>query len=415
MATWDLRERIAETYEVLEEDPRVEVLTARRNPPITQDEVDALNAELGWTLDPRFVEVFRTHDGFELVWVDATHGPEREGMEPWERYNHAVNEAPLGSIRIPSLAEVVRGLGEYDQDPGDEGRFHEEILGGWDSARLRRTMSTFNDFMDDRDFGSYELPGVVLDPIYPHPPLLIASDYMATFDGATPMLAADVVDLAVATLGNWEMWSKRSNGREPMFVPRDGWLDDLPTPCQMLDAVFDMASDRVTRRIERLLTEPGKDVARTPWASYVDPSLDPPTKHLEEPMDPVCVISKTQLKWSPKDDPGRQRIVDAIPSNRPLLIPTADPIHYRVDNPMRGGYFPAGTLRRLIGAMVKYRSRIYRSDEIACLVGVDADRVWLFQASVYEDSKGEMRFGSYGLNSTKLSDLEWIGLALPEI
>lgn len=417
MAAWNLARAIDDMFQVLPRDPRIEVLAARREAPVTQVEIDAVHEELGYELDPGFVDFFRVANGLRLVWIDARHESELpSGAEPWERFCEASEGVAAGSIHIPTLRESVLGYAEFDASRR-VGEHRLKVLGGWDDALLRRRMRVFDDYENNLDWGSYWLPGLVVDPLYPHPPVLITSDYAADIEGYSPTLARDYLDLVVATLGARSPRQHaldRYNRRRPLFLPTPGWLDDLPSAQGMLDVQMGDGTQADTERVEALLAEPGIDPTQTRWASYIDPSQNPPSKWLADPMDPVRVLSKADVRRDPGESEEHGRVFDALPENLPLLIPVADAHHYPTNHVMEAGDITTHRLQRMIGSMVRLGWReSWRDDWVGCLFGVDRGRIWLYQAGFLEDPQGALHYTHFGFNAIERAELAWIGRALP--
>lgn len=426
LGSWDLAARIDAMLAALEEDPRVEVLLIERQPPLAEDALERIHELLGWELDPRFTAFFCLGDGLRVSWVDASFTPEdRSSLQPWEHWLEARDaEVLCGSIQVPPLEEVLFGASDFDGFSIGYGEYIATVLGKWDMRMFYDRLREIDDYEHDLGMGSYYLPGMILDPLYPDPVVIFSDDYKASVDSSLPMLVREYLDMVVATLGiervRKERMSYTSDATTQLFLAPHDWLRGFPDASQVLDALFEPDAHRdATRRIQRLSDVEGRPVQTSAYASYVDTTLHD-SKRIPEDAPSARVIRKDDFQWDHWVMGGRA-VFERFPENHPMVIPLLDPRHYRVDNPMTPEYMPASTLRTLIGAPIKFSApRQHPPSQVACLIGIDttsnpADpRLWYYRASFHDGADGSWHFGSYSYHHVSVSELEWIGLALPD-
>lgn len=423
---WDLDARIDAMLTTLSSDPRVEVLLVERQPPLSLDALERIQAELGWELDPRFVAFFRANNGLRVFWVDASFEPEEDTPDrPWEHWLQARSaEVPCGSIQVPTLEEILFEPSDFEGFDLAYGEHIATVLGQWDMTMFYERLKEIDDYEHDLGMGSYFMPGMVLDPLYPDPVVIFSDDYKAAVDATTPMLAREYLDMVVATLGieraRRDRFGYAGDPTTTLFLAPQDWLRDFPDASQVLDALFSPGANAPTRRrVQSLSTMEGRPVQASAYASYVDTTLHD-SKRIPEDSPSVRVIRKEDFEWNHWVLGGRA-VYEQFPENHPMVIPILDHRHYRVENPMTSAYMPVSTIRTLIGAPVKFHTpRQTPSTQVACLIGIDltsnrADpRLWYFWASFSDHHDGTWHFGSYQYNHVLLSELAWIGLAIPD-
>lgn len=425
--SWELAARIEHMITALENDGRVRLLASERGAPLTQDALERIHERLGWTLDERFLQFFRINDGLRIVWVDASfESPEPADAEPWKHFLATRDADALGgSINVPSLETVLFDWSNFDSLSNMVGEHIARALGGWDMDMFYRRLKNIDDYESDLDMGSYFLPGMMLDPLYPHPVVFFSDDYTASVDSSYPMLAEDYLNMIVATLGieraRKERMSYIGDATRALFIPPDGWLRDFPDAEEVLDALFAPARHAASSsRLTRLLEVEGQPVLRSEYASYVDTTLHD-SKRIPEDTPPVRILRKDQFRWEHGGDLWQESgraIAARFPEDRPLVMPVLDPTHYRAENRMTASYMPTSTLRSLIGSPIKLRvDRSWQTEDVACLIGVDEARrlLWCYKASFSDGADGTLYFNSYSYNATSLDDIEWIGLAIPDL
>lgn len=145
--------------------------------PVTEEEIEKVEAQLGQKLDETFLAYFRESNGFKLKYRlngDAEEDNVQEG------------------IHIPSLVEVF----DWKMDEfSEEGEFENETLGGRDDYEMRSNMYFFDRYDDrgDEPF-YYAFYYLITDNV-----LLFTEDYNACITDANPITPASYFELCLAT------------------------------------------------------------------------------------------------------------------------------------------------------------------------------------------------------------------------
>lgn len=368
--SWDWKERIDEMMAALEESESTLVRVAEIGEPVSQAEIDEVHAEIGYELDPRFLDFFRAANGIRLIWVTSYFD---HVDDPVAHYHAQVEMNTCGRINVPPLRELFEQPGYlFGPDYCKPKEYSEPCLGGWDTHALRSALRNIDDFEQTDGDSSYNLPGLVASERYPDPPILHTNDYAAALSDAHPMLARDYLAFVIATLGRPQeryqrLQSLGYGGNHELFVPQPGWLDALPDPATILAVMHDEVSleenRAATASLEQVATQTGIPVAQTAYASYNEAPPRPPRVASEDPLEGMRVADPAP-EWSDYIE-GMQD---------PLTMPLYDESHYTIKEPVTD---PA-SLSALIGQPVKAITK-YGTD-VGCLIKVEDGTGTLFSA-----------------------------------
>lgn len=417
----NLKRALHDMIEILKNDSRVRILEFEAGEPLTEQELHAIQRQLGWTLDERFLEFFRVYNGLKLSWVDARI-QSNEGAV-WEVAEDVLAQGgAAGSIYINSLQEMLFEWSDFESSEVAPGEYFYDILGRWDQSLLNQKLKVFDDFENNQSMGSFYTTGVVIDALYQDPPLLFSDDYMACLDGSLPMLAHHYIEFIACTFGS-------RHARKPLFhyssdlttsllVPPDSWLDALPEPKDLLATYVSNPQQHesyITEFIDKYITISRGSKLPGAYAHYVDPENKTPSKTITKELEHIIVFSKSELlqKIDFDFDQERQSIFQGYPHNHPIVLPLLQPEYYEATNTLSQGYIPEATLQAMVGSPILFKPQ-RDACQAACLISVDEHNIWYFTGGIHKDFNGTIHFGHYGLNASPRHELEWIALAIPK-
>lgn len=207
MSTPTFADRARALVERLQASPDHVVLDLEITPPIAQDTIDQLTAQIGFSLDEAFLDCFRSCNGLRLAWVSRSalgsaseRGAQLAAFDHAARSDHDLGTEHAGSLMIPPLEVLLdptHALDTFGASSAVPGEHREEILGGTDAAELRRTLRWLDrEFL--RDEGDFYQTALVLDPRFPDPPVIFTNDHAASLSDGHPMLARDYLELMLA-------------------------------------------------------------------------------------------------------------------------------------------------------------------------------------------------------------------------
>lgn len=367
---WNFKERIDAMMAALEACDSTLVRVAEIGEPVSQQEIDEVQAKIGYELDPRFLDFFRAANGMRLIWVTSYFD---QHDDPIEHYHSQVEMNTCGRINVPSLAELFEPVqylfGEDFCGPKEHSL---PCLGGWDEFELRSALRNIDDFEQRPDDSSYRLLGLVESARYPDPPVLLTEDYVAALADGHPMLARDYLAFVIATLGRPQERYQRLRSRgfsenHALFVPNPGWLDVVPGPAKILAVMHDQVSleenQAATAILEDVSTQNGVPVEKTPYASYNEAPAGPPRVASSDPLEGMRVADP---------DPDWATYLGSLDTQ--LIMPLYDESHYTIKEPVSN----EAALAQLIGQPVKAKTQY--GTEIGCLIKVENGAGTLFNA-----------------------------------
>lgn len=367
---WDWKTQIDEMMAALEESESTLVRVAEIGEPVSQAEIDAVHAEIGYELDSRFLDFFRAANGIRLIWVTSYFDPVDD---PVAHYHSQVEFNSSGRINVPPLRELFQQPGYlFGPDYCKPKEYTEKCLGGWDTHALRTSLRNIDDFEQTDGDSSYNLLGLVESARYPDPPVIYTNDYAAALSDAPPMLARDYLAFVIATLGrpqerNQRLQSRGYSDNHELFVPQPGWLDALPDPATILAVMHDEVSleenQAAMASIEQVATQSGVPVSETPYASYNEAPPGPPRVASEDPLEGMRVTG-TRPEWAD--------YLQGLEGQ--LTMPMYDESHYTTKELVAD----EAALRDLIGQPVKVASKY--GTNVGCLIKVEDGGGTLFSA-----------------------------------
>lgn len=417
----NLKRALHDMIEILKNDSRVRILEFEAGEPLTEQELHAIQRQLDWTLDERFLEFFRVYNGLNLSWIDARI-QSNEGAV-WEVVEDVLAQGgAAGSIYINSLQEMLFEWSDFESSEVAPGEYFYDILGRWDQSLLNQKLKVFDDFENNQSMGSFYTTGVVIDALYQDPPLLFSDDYMACLDGSLPMLARHYIEFIAYTFGS-------RHARKPLFhysfnlttsllIPPDSWLDVLPEPRDLLDTYLSNPQQHesyLSEFIEKYINLSRGSKVPDAYTHYVDTSFTHPAKQIKEELEHIVVFSKAELhsKIDANLDQERRHIFSHYPPEHPIVLPLLQPEYYEAVNRLERGYIPTATLKNMIGSPIMFKA-VRNECVVACLMGVEGSNFWYFTGGIYRDSNDTIHFGYYGLNACTINDVDWIALAIPK-
>ena len=383
----DWKARIDAMLAAIEADENTEARLVELGAPATDAEIQDVHNAIGFELDPKFLGFFRAANGLRLIWVTSHMDRHNDPIV----HHHSQTELDgTGRINVPSLRELfIDGPGYlFGPDTCGPKQYTDKCLGGWDQHALRTSLRNINDFEQRPDDSSFHLPGLVVSPRYPDPPVLMTSDYAAALGDAPPMLASDYLAFVIATMG-WSRFSKQRfnspgyGGNHDLFVAPPGWLDGAPSPAKLLGLVHDAVpaeeANAIYAQLENIALCAGEPVDGSAYASYNQPPPSAPQAVSSDPNAGMNV-SAPQASWAD--------YLGGFQGN--LTIPLYDETHYAIKEPVKN----VETLRALIGQPVKSANRFMTS--VGCLVSVDADGI----GTLFTASDGSCGTASFGLDDS---------------
>lgn len=248
-------EHVPALVSALQSSPAIFLFDVRVGAPVTDDEIALVHGRLGYTLDPRFLEYFRRHNGLRLRWFErlddaAVDSPEMKFFES------AGQGLRCGSINVPALGSLFPEVMDYRFNRSDSftpGQHRIPILGGWCADTLRDRLRPLDDYLQRSDDSSFYNVGLVADARYPDPVCILTSDYAAALSDHAPLRARAYLDLVVATCG---LTSARLDVMKTGGAPADRPLVErihppTPEPTEFLQFLLDRVPLERSREIAR--------------------------------------------------------------------------------------------------------------------------------------------------------------------
>lgn len=208
----DLGPRLRTAIEKLRSVATLAVIDAEVGAPLEEAELAEVEARLGFSLDPRFVDCFRSANGLRVSWVGI--GKPKKGAPPPSRdeaialwVKHRLTGGPWGAVHVPRLRDVFTASRPNEIGAGTEGA-RVPILGGWSDVELRSRLRIFDrwEYLLPPGEGGFEHVTVVASEKLADPVVLRASDHGAALSDHTPMRARSYLELMATTLGNQRRW-----------------------------------------------------------------------------------------------------------------------------------------------------------------------------------------------------------------
>ncbi len=208
----DFATRLRALAHRLQADSEHVVLDFEINPSIDESIVDEVVERIGFKLDDRFLDYFRSCNGARLAWASrsvlgeaSTREAQLEAFDEAAGRAYDVGVEHVGSIEISPLETLVDGdlLGDTFGISGEEpGAYIEPTLGGMDSHELRCALRWLDrEYLRDDLGSSNNQTALVLHPRFPDPVVIFAQDYAAGLSSGHPMLARHYLELMLAAGG----------------------------------------------------------------------------------------------------------------------------------------------------------------------------------------------------------------------
>ncbi len=162
------------------------------NPPVDGSALAEIEERLGFALDPRFVDYFRSTNGWDLRWV------QRKGLTREQAAEYAAkNPKFLHYFTVPSLETLFAPERDAFIPAGTAGST-EPLLGGYDEEWLRRNLRV----LALHDDTGYESILLLADSRHPDPVVIRARDHAAALSDCRPVRARFFFEERLFMMGN---------------------------------------------------------------------------------------------------------------------------------------------------------------------------------------------------------------------
>lgn len=254
------KESVHTLVSALTDSPQVALFDVHVGSPVTEAEIAQVHERLGYALDARFLDYFRTCNGLRLRWIELV--GDRPADLTSAFFSHHTAGLPCGSINIPPLAALFPATMDYRFNREDDfvpGQEQVPLLGGFCAGALRNQLRPLDDYLQSATDSSFDNVALIADPRFADPVCILTTDYSAALSDCAPLRARAYLDFVVACCGltrarHHALRSYGSAGNYPL-------IESLPRPASdpaeflryLLDQLPLTRSREIGRAFEALL------------------------------------------------------------------------------------------------------------------------------------------------------------------
>lgn len=196
--------RLQRQIKIIDQNVRWRFFDVAFNPPVTQEEIDSVEETMGFELSERFLNYFRSCNGFQFSAVEVSYSrgedefSDEELREKWQEYREG--GGTHCSVKVPALRDIFTAEAMPPMDGLEDSRFFAYID---DPLPGGHASKTYNMLALDLELGTT------------NPVVRMASDYGADTNSRAPVDACTYFEWLLQTLGNYSYY-------EYLFKPFGG-------------------------------------------------------------------------------------------------------------------------------------------------------------------------------------------------